>query len=168
MESIRVYDNVIPKRDIEEYRILMLNNLPFFHGERDTPDTPPSGLVCDFGKIHINPNIEKILNIFISKIYEKDEKFKSMQLYRVYLNYFSPTETPYFHTDGDDTTTCLYYINQELDYNEGGETQFLINDEIKGVTSQPGKLVIFDGKLLHRATSFRSHPRLTLAVKFYK
>ena len=170
MESISVYDDVIPRNDIEEYRIIMLNNLPYYYGEIDRPNIPPVGLVCDFGKIQVVPNIERILNIFISKIYEKDEKFKSMKLERIYLNYFSPREIPYFHIDGEDTITCLYYLNKPLDIDssEGGETQFFINGEIRGITSQPGRLVIFDGKLLHRATSFRSHPRLTLAIKFYK
>jgi hypothetical protein len=168
MQDLTVYDNLFSKDEMDKIINTMLCNCPFYYGERDSSYTPPSGLVCDFGKIHINPTIEKILNIFISKIYEKDEKLKSMKLFRIYLNYFTPIENTYFHIDGENVMTCLYYINPEHDVNEGGETQFLINNEIKGIQSKPGRLVIFDGSLKHRATSFRSHPRLTLAFKFHK
>ena len=49
---------------------------------------------------------------------------------------------------------------------DGGETQFLIDDEIKGVLPLPNRIIGFDANLLHRATSFRDNHRFTLAAKF--
>jgi hypothetical protein len=168
MESISVYDSLFSKDEMDKIINIMLRNCPFHYGECDNPNTPPTGLVCDFGKIQLDERFQKLLNDFVNKIYEKNEILKNTKLYRIYLNYFAPGENPYFHIDGRGTMTCLYYLNPEHDVNEGGETQFLINNEIKGVQSKPGRLVIFDGSLKHRATSFRSHPRLTLAIKFHK
>jgi len=168
MQDVTVYDGLFSKDEMEKITNIMLHNCPFHYGERDTIGIPPTGLVCDFGKMRIGKGFKKLLNDFVNKIYEKNENLKNTKLYRIYLNYFAPGENPYFHIDGHGTTTCLYYLNPEHDVNEGGETQFLINNEIKGVQSKPGRLVIFDGSLKHRATSFRSHPRLTLAIKFYK
>ncbi len=168
MNDILVYDEVIPKEDIQIYRDILLYRCPFFYGESDKAGKPPSGLVCDFEKIKLDKRFKTLLIDFINKIYEKDEKIKNMKLFRVYLNYFSPNDNPLFHIDGQHLVTCLYYLNPEYDLDEGGETQFILDDEIKGIRSKPGRLVIFDGSLKHRATSFKSHPRLTLAIKFYK
>ena len=48
---------------------------------------------------------------------------------------------------------------------DGGETQFLIDDEIKGVLPLPNRIVGFDSNLLHNL-SFRDNHRFTLAAKF--
>ena len=168
MEDITIYDDLFTKNEIEQIRDRVLCNCPFFYGESDDGYTPPVGFVCDFGKLQFNREFQQLLDDFADKIYEKDEKIKNMKLRRIYLNYFSPNDNPYFHTDGSDITTCMYYLNPELSLDEGGETQFLINDEIKGVRSKPGRLVIFDGKLLHRATSFLTQARLTLVFKFQR
>ena len=127
--------------------------------------------MCDFTKLinsgaTLGPALNNMLENLLNNIYKNDESLKNMNLYRMYMNLFIPNENPSFHIDGKNTVTCLYYLNPSLDPNEGGETQFLINEEIKGVISKPGRLTIFDGGLLHRATSFKSHPRLTLAFKF--
>ena len=50
--------------------------------------------------------------------------------------------------------------------NEGGETQFLISNEIKGILPIPNRMVIFNGLIYHKATSFRNQHRYTIAIKF--
>jgi len=62
--------------------------------------------------------------------------------------------------------TGLYYINDHWDYQDGGETQFLIDDEIRGIPPIPNRLVCFDSNILHRATTFRDKFRFTLALKY--
>jgi hypothetical protein len=165
-----VFDDIFTVHENEEYRSFLLNRCTYRYGECDHPGTPPTGLVCDFTHNLKNDTvldpIIKFLKHLNDKIYEKNSSLKEKTLYRVYLNLFLPNEKPYFHIDGHETVTCLYYLNPILDCNEGGETQFLINGEIKGIISKPGRLVIFNGDILHRATSFKSHPRLTLAFKF--
>ena len=171
MKGISVYDNILTPEETEKYRNTLLHNCPFAYGERDNPDTEPTGVVCDFTKLRnsgarLGPAFNNMLENLLNNIYKNDESLKNMNLYRMYMNLFIPNENPSFHIDGKNTVTCLYYLNPSLDPNEGGETQFLIDEEIKGIISKPGRLTIFDGGLLHRATSFKSHPRLTLAFKF--
>jgi|TARA_B110000858_G_C17641851_1_gene398468 hypothetical protein len=171
MEEITVYDNLITQEENEKYRTTLLCNSHFRYGERDLPYLEPTGVVCDFTNTMnsddmVDPYLNSMLKNLLNKIYEKNDFLKKMRLYRVYLNLFIPNEQPSFHTDGDNTITCLYYLNPLLDLNEGGETQFFIDEEIRGIVSKPGRLTMFNGRLLHRATSFKSHPRLTLAFKF--
>jgi len=171
MEGITVHDNILTNEETEKYRNILLHNCPFTYGERDNPDTEPTGVVCDFTKLMnsgaiMSPTFNSMLENLLNKIYKNNESLKNMKLYRMYLNLFIPNENPSFHIDGENTVTCLYYLNPEIDLNEGGETQFLIDEEIKGVISKPGRLAIFDGGLKHRATSFKTKPRLTMAFKF--
>ena len=171
MEGIIVHDNILTDEEIENYKVTLIRNCPFKYGEHDGPNTEPAGVVCDFtehmksGSI-LSPDLNYILNNLLIKIYENNKSLKNMNLFRIYLNLFLPNENPSFHTDGDNTITCLYYLNPLFNLNEGGETQFLIDEEIKGVISKPGRLAIFDGGLKHRATSFKTKPRLTMAFKF--
>lgn len=171
MEGITVHDNILTEEEIEKCRVILIRNCEFKYGEHDGPSTEPAGVVCDFTQ-HIQSgsmlphDINCILNNLITKIYEQNKSLKNMNLYRMYLNLFLPNENPSFHIDRENTVTCLYYLNPLYDLNEGGETQFLIDEEIKGVISKPGRLTMFDGGILHRATSFKTKPRLTMAFKF--
>ena len=84
----------------------------------------------------------------------------------MYVNCFSPNENPYFHTDGEDGITFLYYPDQGWELDDGGETQFYIDGEIRGITPVSNRMVYFDANIMHRATTFRSRHRFTLAVKY--
>ena len=83
----------------------------------------------------------------------------------MYVNCFAPSETPYFHTDGKGIT-FLYYPNLEWNLQDGGETQFYVDGNILGVPPLPNRLVMFDGEIVHRATSFRDRYRFTVAIKY--
>ena len=89
-----------------------------------------------------------------------------MNLYRMYINCFAPSERPYFHRDGDTGITFLYYVNGTDDLNEGGETQIVEDGLIKGVLPISNRLVQFNANVLHRATTYRNSHRFTLAVKY--
>ena len=80
---------------------------------------------------------------------------------------FQPFERPKYHVDGD-VTTCLFYINPEVDANEDGATYFIEQDRYVGIPPKPGRLVVFDGNVQHRASTFRSMPRLSVAFKYTK
>jgi len=102
------------------------------------------------------------------KLFE-DKKIDSLseyKPYRMYINCFAPNENPFFHKDGDSGFTVLYYPNLDWDINEQGETQFLINEEIRGILPIPNRLVKFDATILHRATCFRTKHRFTVAIKY--
>lgn len=129
----------------------------FYYGERDSEKFPPTGLVS---------NISFHDSLFVqldSKVQQLNKTRKKIR--RAYVNLFLPNERPFFHTDGN-IRTFLFYFNPKVDLNENGETQFFLDKEIRGILPVPGSVVSFDGTILHRATSFRSFPRITVALKY--
>lgn len=93
--------------------------------------------------------------------------------HNLYFNYVNQTHlyeagsNPYYHFDlKQKNITCLFYVNPHTIPNDLGSTDFLIDDEIRGILPKPGRLVVFDGRLWHRASSFRDKPRTVLAIKF--
>lgn len=84
---------------------------------------------------------------------------------RFYVNRFKAGEVPRFHADGEVLTCLLYPDAQAWEPNDHGETQLLIGGEIRGVLPIPNRMFVFDGRLLHRATSFRGRVRHTIAAK---
>ena len=140
------------------------------YGETDSDLTPPTGMVhqiCTESRTNLElTDSEKFFNLFESKIKEKFSfVIESKNLYRMYINCFAPSENPYFHIDGKGHT-FLYYANDTWDIDDGGETQFLINDNLCGIIPIPNRLVYFDAGILHKATSFRNKHRFTVAIKY--
>ena len=128
-------------------------------GEADKEGVPRSGIVHEITKD--NP----LFNWLVNKIYLKEPSTKKYNCYRAYINCFIPNEKTFYHTDWPHGVTCLYYTNLNFNKEEGGETQFLINNEIKGILPIPNRMVIFDATLEHKATSFNSDRRFTIALK---
>ena len=62
--------------------------------------------------------------------------------------------------------TFLFYPTPGYNINDGGETQFEIDGALYGVSAIPNRLVSFPAQVLHRATSFRSRYRFTVAIKY--
>ena len=132
----------------------------YSYGESDNKGLPVTGM------IHNIPETEFVYKIMKKTIYDRHEKVQQMKLYRMYVNCFAPNENPYFHTDGDKGLTFLYYPNMNWDLQEGGETQFYINNDIYGITPVPNRMVVFDANIQHRATTFRNDHRFTVAIKY--
>jgi hypothetical protein len=158
---MRIFENLISvENSIEIYKQILYNR-KFTYGEVDRSDTTPTGMIfnmsCD----------DELYTFFYSILIDNNIINDSSKLQRAYVNLFFPNEKPYFHEDGD-VTTYLFYINPPTSIDEGGETQFLIDGEIVAFLPKPGRMIEFDGKLLHKATSFRNIPRITLAMKFWK
>ena len=152
---IKIFDKFL---SIDEHKFVLEYCLKasYTYGEKDRRETPPTGMVCG-----IDPTNE-IYELFKSKT---EDLVTDLSLYRMYINCFAPSECPYFHTDGKGIT-FLYYPIDTWNVDMGGETQFIIDDEIKGIFHIPNRLVMFDGTILHRATAFRSLHRFTLAIKY--
>jgi Rps23 Pro-64 3,4-dihydroxylase Tpa1-like proline 4-hydroxylase len=136
-------------------------NSKYDFGEVDDylSDYPPTGMVHEIPETHF------IYKLFRKRIHEKLEFTHGLKLYRMYVNVFAPGERPYFHQDGEGLT-FLYYPNFEWDMQWGGETQFIVDNNINGIVPAPNRLVFFDGMIWHRATSFRDRHRFTLAIKY--
>ena len=156
---IQFWDNCIGESQLKTLYEMLLYKVPYYYGETDSPGQPPQGLVS-----HLPGTLEQQL-IETAAYYMPDLKDRSLQ--RSYLNLFRPEDKPYFHTDGP-VLTCMFYINEPCDFQDLGETQFYVDDKITGVLPKPGRMIVFDGELIHRATAFRDKPRITVVLKFNK
>ena len=158
---LNIQDNIFSADEhkyIEDY----CRNCSYYYGERDTPDTPPCGMVHNIQKD------EPIYNLMSNKIEnELCPDVKKLTLYRMYVNCFSPSDKPWFHTDGLSGQTFIYYANgEEWNVNDGGETQFYIDGILTGVPPIPNRMAIFPQNQLHCATSFRNRYKFTVAIKY--
>ena len=125
--------------------------------EVDFQGADPVGETCD---LPADSEICRAIAMEIDKLFRLPWK-----LDRFYVNRFQPKEIPRFHEDGE-VVTCLLYADPEpWQPNDHGETQLLFNGEIRGVLPIPNRMLLFDGRILHRATSFRSRRRHTIATK---
>ena len=140
----------------------MCQNSSYKYGVYDVKELGPTGLDCKLDP-YSHPT-----DILLDKIYEIRPEFQD-KIRKVTINYFAPREVPYFHVDADEGSTAIYYPNDFYDENEGGETQlFGPDDLIYGVKPRPNRLLIFNSNITHRATSYRSKTRFTIAIKFNK
>ncbi len=155
---MKVVDTFLEPKDAEYvYRYCLTSS--YTYGETDTDTTPPTGMVHEIKKT------QRIYKLFNKKIQEIFVNPKDVNIYGMYVNCFAPSEKPYFHTDGDKGITFLYYVNDSWQLDDGGETQIIIDNEIKGILPIPNSLVGFDANLLHKATTFRNKHRFTIAIK---
>lgn len=154
---IEIVDRFLSKEEFD-YVLNYCESASYTYGEVDSYGLPPTGMV------HQISEIEDIYKLFKSKT---EKLVSGIELYRMYINCFAPSENPYFHTDGDrGDITFLYYPTTRWELNDGGETQFLVNNEIYGVTPVPNRMIYFDASVLHRATAFRNKHRFTIAIKY--
>ena len=162
MTDIGVTDNIF---NTEEHHAIFkyCTDCGYEWGEHDEPEHPPTGMV------HGISESKKIYELFANKI--SDELYpdaKNLELYRMYINCFAPCEVPYWHDDGPpNCITFLYYPHTDKwDMNELGETQFYMDDMIYGIPPIPNRMIMFNAAIKHRATSFRTYHRFTVAVKY--
>jgi|TARA_R110000822_G_scaffold7975_1_gene31980 hypothetical protein len=156
METL-ILDNILLEKEQKEIYDFCKSR-PYYRGEVDKPGYPPTGLVSPLENIDI---IDKIMS---------GTNNKNKVIERAYINLFLPNEKPYFHIDNEDPSykTLLYYVNaEEINWtDEGGETFFLEGNSKKAVSFLPGRIIIFDANISHRASSFRNLDRYTIALKF--
>lgn len=95
------------------------------------------------------------------------------RIYRCYCNHAAYGDMLFTHADalpGQKGLTALWYIAPEWNIEWGGETMFYdsTGDAIAAVTPRPGRLVVFDGGILHAGrppNRICYAPRYTLAFK---
>jgi hypothetical protein len=157
---MKVIDNFL-KKEFHKELFKYCNKVEYKKGEQDNIYTPPTGAVFEIEKT--NP-----LRDYLGFKMKKNIDFlEGMECTRSYINIFSKEENPFFHIDSKNGYTCIYYPNiEEENINEGGETQFHINGNIRGILPKPNRLVVFKGDILHKATSFRTKNRYTIVFKY--
>ena len=116
---------------------------------------------------------------------ENSESLKAIKKYisndeyayaRGYVNLGLHSDVSQVHTDDRcKNKTLLYYANKDWEMNWGGETVFYNDkgtDYIEVISYVPGRIVIFDGRIPHRANpmNMRLSPtyRFTVALKFHE
>lgn len=156
--EINYDDNFLSPNDFKNV-VNYCHDASYIYGESDDYGLPPTGMIS------MIESDEWIFNLFKTKLENKCSFLREMDLYRMYINCFAPNELPYFHIDGKGYT-FLYYANENWNMQEGGETQFFLDGNVHGVSPIPNRLVMFNGMLQHRATSFRSQHRFTIAIKY--
>jgi hypothetical protein len=183
--SINVYDNFFSE---EDYRFIFnyCIKASYFYGDSDaenndqkyytglthevyyhTDNLPISEDSFLFGAGSLKTlNQKKMFDLFSTSIEKEFPEYKTSDISRLYINCFAPTENPYFHIDGSIGTTFLYYPNPNYNLDEGGETQFIFDNNIFGVPPSPNRLISFDANILHKATTFRDRHRFTIAIKY--
>jgi Rps23 Pro-64 3,4-dihydroxylase Tpa1-like proline 4-hydroxylase len=159
---IKIFDNFFTE---DEFNIIYSSSIhaPYYYGELDCDGVPPTGMISD-----LKEDMDAY-NIILNKILSLNNKLDKEKVYRVYINCFAPMEHPHFHCDCDQNVvgiTFLYYLNKIWHIDDGGETQFLMNDQITGVLPLPNRMIAFDSRILHKATSFKNKHRFSIAIKF--
>ena len=100
---------------------------------------------------------------------------ESYRMYRSYCNVAFYGDMLFTHKDSDEdegsTCTALWFIGLKWDVEWGGETIFFNNqkDAEIAVSPKPGRVVLFDGRILHAGRPPNRvcfEPRFTVALKF--
>ena len=102
MGTIEVVDNFLTP-DQHEFVLDYCEEASYYYGEVDRKGLPPTGM------IHIIDPDRDIYELFR----HKTEQYSEGELCEMYINCFAPSERPYFHTDGSDGITMLYYPQEK-------------------------------------------------------
>tara|TARA_B100000131_G_scaffold93819_1_gene90754 strand:+ start:3741 stop:4349 length:609 start_codon:yes stop_codon:yes gene_type:complete len=176
--SIEHIENVFPEEIAGFVSQYYIRRADYHYGEGDNEGQGPTGLTAqsfyydnDGSTTYVDDDTKMIFDCFTKAIELRYENFwTEHQIYRLYGNCFAPREYANFHVDCDDDSdqfTFLYYPEHEHEYSldEGGWTEFFIDDKIIGVPPIPNSMVKFTSQILHRASPLRSHTRFTVALK---
>jgi SM-20-related protein len=168
--EVRIYDGLLSRQDILALTA-MFDDAAFTRTESARPETAAVrhwvlNIPLDTGtKLPVYaPMLEAMRDIAGGTAYRG---------YRCYCNHSSFGDMLFTHTDcqpGSREYTALWYIAPEWDVEWGGETVLFNKDQDAevAVSPRPGRLLIFDGNILHagRAPSRVCYaPRYTLAYK---
>lgn len=154
---IDVIDNEVPLELIGELQVL----LPQLCWKQEYDNGRRSGMTAELEGYWV----ERFGNV--AKKFLKDS---DLEIARAYINLFSPNEICYPHIDNCDTT-ALFYCNFNPKVEDCGETVFF--DEtgeeiIKTVLPKMGRMVLFDGNILHSARPMNNTYRYSVALKMVK
>lgn len=168
--DIYVYDNVIsPEESAKMAQILNRSN--FTRTELDRPDT--SEFRSWAGEIEqediedfpiYSKTTELLFHCFPVESYKLDRSYCNVAL-------FGDMLFTHVDTNEEGSYTALWYISERWDVEWGGETLFFNNqkDAELAVSPRPGRVVLFDGRILHTGrppNRICLESRFTVALKF--
>lgn len=160
LKDIIIIDDILPVHQIRE----IYQTITGFNYRRERDDSlsniQPAGLTCDLPHDHfIVNNISRAVKKYTS----------GLCLYRAYVNIFLENEKPFFHVDNycELAKTVLFYPNiVPDDLQNNGETTFVIDNVLYSIPHRVGRIVIFPGHYYHKANSFRTGDRYSIALKY--
>lgn len=162
LNKIKIHDNVLSKMEVQTLR-KQITEMPMTWTGRDAPNLPVNTLTKS-----LLPG-DAILDRLQNTLFNVEPKFSNLKFSRAGINFIMPQLQPsYFHFDGPDIITCLFYITPNINIDDGGETQFDLGEIVLGIKPKPGRICIFDGLIGHRTTYFRDQDRITIYLKYYK
>ena len=168
--EIRVYDSLLASNDIHNLTIAFENGT-FTRNEIARPDT------ANFRHWVLNIPLATAMRLPVYQLtLDAAGQFagnNSYKIYRCYCNHAAYGDMLFTHTDaqpGSRGLTALWFIAPEWNVEWGGETLFFDSslDARVAVSPRPGRLVVFDGSLIHvgRPPNRVCYaPRYTLAFK---
>lgn len=120
------------------------------------------------------PPVMPLLQEFIKRICQTSmDSYPSSELHleRMHCNMHLYGDVQHAHTDLVPGVTTLYFANPEWKTEWMGETVFCGDDgePLYAILPKPGRLVIFDGSIVHRAgvpSRYCLQPRVSIAFKF--
>jgi Rps23 Pro-64 3,4-dihydroxylase Tpa1-like proline 4-hydroxylase len=169
---IFVFDDLVDKKINDEIHTA-LTKAPFTRSEVARPET------AAYRHWAYNMPLEKAQHLPIAQKAQEaiDSLFETRyRMYRCYCNVASFGDMLFTHTDCQPNAqemTALWFIQKEWNHEWGGETLFYDNnnDAAFVASPKPGRLVIFDGAILHAGrppNRICTEPRYTFAMKFEK
>lgn len=157
---IELRDNVL-SYEVRKEIWDILQCMPIEHEEYDSPyDEYATGKSAEIPLGRLNDLMGTAIGGF---------GLSDVKLVRRHINRFEPKELAGWHIDSENGITVLYYPNLEFDPHEMGETLFAVDEDkgvLNGVMPIPGRFVIFDADIMHKATPFYNQPRYTIVYKF--
>ncbi len=165
-----VFDGLIDK-SVNDEIYKALTTAPFTRTERARPETDA------YRHWVYNMPLDKArhLPLVVAAQQAIDSLFEEKyRLYRCYCNVASYGDMLFTHTDclpDAREMTALWFIQKEWDHEWGGETLFFDRhkDAAFVASPKPGRLVVFDGAILHAGrppSKICTEPRYTFALKF--
>lgn len=142
------------------------------YGEKDDSTQRPTGMTYDLLTEDTDEEDQDVIDLIHGKILEKFPEMEEYKLDRMYINCFAPRELANFHQDCEEPLDCvtfLLYANPVFKgLDEGGTTEFYLEEKLIAIPPIPNTLVKFTGWIWHRATPYNTDHRFTYAIKYTK
>jgi|TARA_B100000035_G_scaffold15645_1_gene12685 hypothetical protein len=149
--DLKIVDDVLDEKFLKsiEHRIIM--EKPWFFGY-DANNHNDKTRSLTLGHTFDRCFFTDLENHLLSKIERLG--IDTSKIYRCFYNCFRKCDMPKYHTDPAGHT-YMFYLNYEWNKLWGAPTKFKKKKHhiSKSVFPKPGRLVIFDSKLLHKGTA---------------
>ena len=155
---IQIIDNFLPKEEFKSIQSFMMHGeFKWYYVEGAVkPNDGLYHLTHMFFQPRVGPNSEhlEIWNTFMNKVGAKE-----CHRIKANLTFKTPTIDPVgYHSDCDDVTTAILYINTNDGYTE-------FESGVK-VSSVANRVCIFDSNLQHRGTTHTEGDQQRIVVNF--